>query len=70
MEKTNTFKIILNSNYHNNVTLIDSVKGQAFLITSEPKHIYGKWYHKLLNKLTFGNKFCEGWEHNVEKLSN
>ena len=69
MEKINTFKIVLNSNYENNTVLSYSSKEEVLKITSEPKHIYGKWYHKLLNRITFGNRFCEGWEHNVEKIS-
>ena len=69
MEVTNTFKIILNSNYKNNTILSYSTKEEVLKITSESKHIYGKWYYKLLNKITFGNRFCEGWEHSVEKIS-
>ena len=69
MEVTNTFKIVLNSDYKNNTTLLHSSKEEVLKITSEPKHVYEKWYHKLLNKITFGNRFCEGWEHSVEKIS-
>ena len=69
MEVTNTFKTVLNSDYKNNTTLLHSTKEEVLKITSEPKHVYGKWYHKLLNKITFGNRFCEGWEHSVEKIS-
>lgn len=63
-----TFKVVLNSNYGQSV-LTNLTQKIVVVVTSEPIHKYGKWYYKLLNKITFGNIFCEGWEHIVEKIS-
>lgn len=59
------FQLIFNEKFTQGDVLSNSTE-EKLVITSKPKHIYGKWYHKLLNKLTFGKYFCEGWEYNVK----
>lgn len=63
--KGETFKIILDSNFNVDTILSDGNTQRQLIVTSEPKHIYSKWHHKLLNRLTFGKRFCEGYEHTV-----
>ena len=61
MEEIKTFKIILNKELQKNNTKVK--------VATEPKHKYNKWYHKILNKLTYGKKFVEGWEHEVYQIN-
>lgn len=63
-----TFKLTLNQKI-NYPILVNSKKKEVFEITPDPVLIYGKWYHKLLNRLTFGYKFNSGWKHYVQVIS-
>jgi hypothetical protein len=63
-----TFKLTLGSEYFVNTNLKDQVKQRYLKVVSELKHIYYKWYHKLLNKLTLGCSFKEAWVHTVESI--
>ena len=63
-----TFKIVLDKNFGREATLKDQVEQRRLKVTSEPIEIYGKWYHRLLNKLTFGYRFKGGWTHEVESI--
>ena len=61
-------KIVLSKSF-NFTALVDAKKKEVFKITSDPVLIYGKWYHKILNKLTLGYRFNSGWEYSVKKVS-
>ncbi len=63
-----TFKIILNQQFEKGTLLKDHIEQRRLKVSSEVTHIYGKWYHKLLNKITLGCRFQEAWSHEVESI--
>jgi NADPH-dependent 7-cyano-7-deazaguanine reductase QueF-like protein len=66
--ESKSFKLVLNSNYRQSI-LVDNQKQTVLKVISEPIFKYGQWYFKILNKLTFGKRFNNGWEHYVEIIS-
>jgi hypothetical protein len=65
MENKQIFSLTLDNKFNQGSVLQDHIVQRTLKVVSEPKHKYYKWYHKLLNKLTFGKRFVEGWEYNV-----
>ena len=65
MKNEEIFSITLGNKFNQGSVLQDHIIQRTLKVVSEPKHKHYKWYHKLLNKLTFGKRFIEGWEYNV-----
>jgi hypothetical protein len=60
-----TFKVTLSEKITENTTQQEADIQRNVEILSGPKHKYSKWHHKILNKLTFGKRFNEGFEYIV-----
>ena len=60
-----TFKIKLSPEFNKNKVLQDQNIQRTLEVVTKPIHKYHKWYHKVLNKLTFDTRFKEYWEHQV-----
>jgi hypothetical protein len=56
------FQITLNKDFNQGANLFD----QKVVIASKPKHVYDKWWHRIMYYITFKQRFVEGWEYEVE----
>jgi len=66
--ENSTFKLILDREWKVGNLLQDHVEQRYLKVLTEPIHKYYKWYHKLLNKITLGYRFNEGYEYTVESV--
>lgn len=65
MKNKEIFSVVLDSKFNQGSVLQDRIVQRTLKVISEPRHKYHKWYHKVLNKLTFSKRFVECWEYNV-----
>ena len=67
MEQSETFEIVFDTDAF---TMADNIitGNQVCSVESSPKKINGKWYHKIINFITFG-KYCEvAYTYTVKKI--
>lgn len=61
------FFLTLDKEWINNTNLLPNTNIKV-VVKTEPKKIYNKWWHKLLNKITLGYKFNEGFKYKVDYI--
>lgn len=69
MKDGTPFKIELDKGWMPNDIVNFSINtSRPMKVTSAPEHMYGRWYHKLLNKLTIGYRFKEVYLYELEEV--